>query len=1324
MRRDFVPLVRDHVKRADGVICVSEYTASEARRLLDVPDGEDRGHAARRRPRLPQEPPAERGRRARCAGCALPRGGILYVGSDEKRKNLVTLVMAYMTLARRRPACRRSCSAGPGLRLGAGRQPRRARRSWRPATSSARHPRADGRLRRARPALARGGLRPAGGRGDGGRPARRLLARLGARGGRGRRRDASSTRSTSNGARARASSACSRTARSPRSCAAAASSAAARFDWEHHRRAHARLLPARSLAASPLRRRDRRPRARRGARPARAATCATCCAHWREARRHARRLLQRRRARSTPCSTTRRSACAPLGDGGARGLVVAGAAAARAPPARDGLDVFFSPAYSCPLRLDVPRVTAVHDLSFFAHPQDFAWLDGAAPARARARRRCARRASCRSCSEFTRARARAALPRPRPSARSTSRSARTTTCPPARRAPRRAGRLGVAGPLVLTVGAILNRRCLPELLRAVGAPARARTPASCSTSSARTARTRGSTSTALVAALGLARQRPPLRLRRRRRPRRPLRGRRRRRVPLGVRGLRPARARGRGARRAAGGRPSRPSLGEIFRGRGARRRPARRARRWRAAIDRVLRDAADARGARRGGRGPRARATRGPTTARLHARGARCARPADERRARASPCVVVSFETRDDAARGRSTALAREPGADRDRRRRQRQHTTARPRPCASASRGVRLIANPRERRLRARPATRAARASRAPLRPLPEPRRRRSRPGARRRRSPRCSRRGTQRRRSSARARAAPTAASRSRPARPRRSSRELPPAPARARRRAPRPDGARRGRGAVTPSSTSPTGSPARACWSAARPSRRSPASTRASSCTRRTPTCACRVRQAGWRVLFTPAAEVAPPRSAAAWRGPRARARSSTTAATCATTASTVASCRAALRLLSRARLAWLAALAEAPSAAEATRARHALRGAAVGRHALGRKRSSCYCSRWTWAPREDRDRRAQVARLRDRHVRPEPRAPPGAPRPRDDVLPLLQPAPTSRRCATWPRTSCRWSTARPRYGLREHVSIPLQAAPARRRPAHSPHYVRPLLCPMPSVVTIHDCIHLLFPQYLPNRMAYRYARFMMGSAIRNSALVFTVSEASRARHPALLPRGRSGEGARGPERDRRGAARWTRARRSGARARALPDPRPLRALRRQRQAAQEPRAADPGLRPRARPGGQRGPAARADRRRGQPLRARCAAASRRRACARTCASSASCPTETLAALYRMASVFAFPSLYEGFGLPPLEAMACGTPVVTSRHLVAARGGGRRARCSSTPTARTTSPHGIARLLDDQDLRARLVERGLARARARSAGSARCARSTPAT
>lgn len=41
----------------------------------------------------------------------------------------------------------------------------------------------------------------------------------------------------------------------------------------------------------------------------------------------------------------------------------------------------------------------------------------------------------------------------------------------------------------------------------------------------------------------------------------------------------------------------------------------------------------------------------------------------------------------------------------------------------------------------------------------------------------------------------------------------------------------------------------------------------------------------------------------------------------------------------------------------------------------------------------------------------------------------------------------------------------------------------------------------------------------------------------------------------------------------------------------------------------------------------------------------------------PIDTLRVFYEAATAFAFPSLYEGFGLPPLEAMACGTPVLTS-------------------------------------------------------------------
>ena len=62
----------------------------------------------------------------------------------------------------------------------------------------------------------------------------------------------------------------------------------------------------------------------------------------------------------------------------------------------------------------------------------------------------------------------------------------------------------------------------------------------------------------------------------------------------------------------------------------------------------------------------------------------------------------------------------------------------------------------------------------------------------------------------------------------------------------------------------------------------------------------------------------------------------------------------------------------------------------------------------------------------------------------------------------------------------------------------------------------------------------------------------------------------------------------------------------------------------------------------------------------------------------PSETLAVFYRLARAFVFPSLYEGFGLPPLEAMACGTPVVTSNvsSLPEVAGGAARAGRSVRP------------------------------------------------
>jgi glycosyltransferase involved in cell wall biosynthesis len=89
------------------------------------------------------------------------------------------------------------------------------------------------------------------------------------------------------------------------------------------------------------------------------------------------------------------------------------------------------------------------------------------------------------------------------------------------------------------------------------------------------------------------------------------------------------------------------------------------------------------------------------------------------------------------------------------------------------------------------------------------------------------------------------------------------------------------------------------------------------------------------------------------------------------------------------------------------------------------------------------------------------------------------------------------------------------------------------------------------------------------------------------------------------------------------------------------------------------------------------------------------------------ETLASLYRLAAVFVFPSLYEGFGLPPLEAMASGTPVVTSNVSSLPEVAGDAAMLVD-PYDVGAITAGIKRVLTDPALRDELVRRGLRRAR----------------
>ena len=289
--------------------------------------------------------------------------------------------------------------------------------------------------------------------------------------------------------------------------------------------------------------------------------------------------------------------------------------------------------------------------------------------------------------------------------------------------------------------------------------------------------------------------------------------------------------------------------------------------------------------------------------------------------------------------------------------------------------------------------------------------------------------------------------------------------------------------------------------------------------------------------------------------------------------------------------------------------------------------------------------------------------------------------------------------------PGYGFQEHVSIPLKLRRLGAQLLHSPHYVRPLFCTVPTVVTIHDCIHLLFPEYLPSQMAWRYAHFMIGHAVRRSALVLTVSEASRndilrffpwadPDKVLVVPNAIDAELLEDPGEEERERVR-ERYQIRGRYVLFAGNVKPHKNLDRLIEAfallKEVPGHEDLKLL-----------IIGDDVSRYGSLRRTVEGAGVRQ----DVRFFGFVPHRTLAALYRMASVFAFPSLYEGFGLPPLEAMACGVPVVTSR-------------ISSLPevvgdAALLVDPYrvediatGLRRALDDEGLRRDLIDRGRARA-----------------
>jgi glycosyltransferase involved in cell wall biosynthesis len=254
--------------------------------------------------------------------------------------------------------------------------------------------------------------------------------------------------------------------------------------------------------------------------------------------------------------------------------------------------------------------------------------------------------------------------------------------------------------------------------------------------------------------------------------------------------------------------------------------------------------------------------------------------------------------------------------------------------------------------------------------------------------------------------------------------------------------------------------------------------------------------------------------------------------------------------------------------------------------------------------------------------------------------------------------------------PHYSLRELLAVGRAADRAGADLFHAPHYVLPATrCP--SVVTIHDLIHLHQP--LRNPAARLYARVMLGRAVRRAARVLTVSEAVRrdliafgceAEKIVVTPNGIDSRFTPGAAPDS-GYFLY------------VGNDKPHKNVGRLVEAF-------------ARVGGRLVLA-------GAPFE-RFRGVERR----------GFVSDDELLALYRGAIALVLPSLEEGFGLPAAEAMACGTAVITSTApaLVELTGD---AALHVEATEVDALADAMRRVAYDGALRASLAARGAARARA---------------
>jgi glycosyltransferase involved in cell wall biosynthesis len=270
-------------------------------------------------------------------------------------------------------------------------------------------------------------------------------------------------------------------------------------------------------------------------------------------------------------------------------------------------------------------------------------------------------------------------------------------------------------------------------------------------------------------------------------------------------------------------------------------------------------------------------------------------------------------------------------------------------------------------------------------------------------------------------------------------------------------------------------------------------------------------------------------------------------------------------------------------------------------------------------------------------------------------------------------------------------------------------HTPHYRSPRFLSCKSIITIHDCVHILFPNYASSKAAYNRAKLATKRAIRKSSRILTVSEATRRDLMRLfgVPEEKISVVynaideravlADNQDEQKRVLERYQ-----------IQDPfllyagniKPHKNIARTIEAFSVLKTElkeNPSWK-------------------NLKLVIIGDELSKHQILRRTVIRSGVqhdvrffgfVPYETLKVFYKSAQIFVFPSLYEGFGLAPLEAMANGTPVLTSNVSSLPEVLGEAALLVNPENVFEISK-GLKHLLFDANLRSELVAKGLEQSR----------------